>query len=260
MALTAHLTENKQPDEEQVYTTIANRLADLIDDVREVRVDRDERRELLTLLVTGRDNTPHPARALSDGTLRFLALAAIDIDPLAQGVLCLEEPENGIHPARIPAILRLLQDIATDTQYAVGEDNPLRQVIVNTHSPAFVSQVPDDCLVVAERGEGLDKEGNRFTKVAFGSLRGTWREKAKEYGEAVTVIPKASVLGYLNPNGFAGDAPYLVSPAGESDRNGSKNGTWKNTRRGSSRIMDRPDLRNPVTYPNAMPKEKVTIS
>ena len=79
-----------------------------------MRVDPDEKRELLTLYVTGKDRTPHAARSLSDGTLRFLALTVVELDPEAQGLLCLEEPENGIHPQRIPAMLRLLQDIATD--------------------------------------------------------------------------------------------------------------------------------------------------
>jgi predicted ATPase len=52
-----------------------------------VHVDPDEKRELLTLYVTGRDHTPHPARALSDGTLRFLALAVAELDPESQGLL-----------------------------------------------------------------------------------------------------------------------------------------------------------------------------
>ena len=44
-------------------------------------------------------------------------------------------------------MLRLLEDIAIDTSNEIGVDNPLRQVIINTHSPAVVAQVPDDnCL------------------------------------------------------------------------------------------------------------------
>ncbi|MEH1782058.1 MAG: AAA family ATPase [Nostoc sp.] len=65
--------------EAQVYSQVANRLAELIDDVGEVGIDRDERREILTLIVTGKDSTSHPARALSDGTLRFLAQTAVQI-------------------------------------------------------------------------------------------------------------------------------------------------------------------------------------
>jgi len=54
---------------------IANRLSELIGSVKKIRVDRDEKRELLTLMMTGNDGTELPARALSDGILRFLALS-----------------------------------------------------------------------------------------------------------------------------------------------------------------------------------------
>ena len=120
----------------RVYSQITNRLGELIDDVHGIHIDLDERRELMTLYVKDRDGTAHPARALSDGTLRFLALSVLESDPKMQGVLCLEEPENGIHPERIPAILELLMDVAVDTQQPVGNDNPLRQVIVNTRRAA----------------------------------------------------------------------------------------------------------------------------
>ena len=77
---------------EQAYSHIANRLRELIDDVHDIYVDLDEKREIMTLYVKDRDGTPHPARALSDGTLRFLALSVLESDPTMQGVLCLEEP------------------------------------------------------------------------------------------------------------------------------------------------------------------------
>jgi len=112
-------------DPEMTYTQIANRLADLIDDVREVSVERDPKRELLTLQVVDNRNTSLPARALSDGTLRFLALAVLELETCPRGLLCLEEPENGMHPARIPTMLELLKDIAVDPTTKPGPDNPL---------------------------------------------------------------------------------------------------------------------------------------
>jgi len=181
-----------------VYAQIANRLSELIDDVRDLFVDRDERRELLTLYVTGKDKTSHAARALSDGTLRFLALAVLAQDPEAQGVLCLEEPENGIHPERIPAMIRLLQDIATDPTEAVGPDNPLRQVIVNTHSPLLVQQVPDDSLLVAEIKESFH-EDHRVKGACFSCLPKTWRIEKSPNAEREHVCPKGKLLDYLNP-------------------------------------------------------------
>lgn len=176
-----------------VYSQIANRLAELIDDVHDIDIERDEKRELLTLYVKNEEGTPHPARALSDGTLRFLALAILEIDPQMQGVLCLEEPENGIHPARIPAILQLLRDIAVDTQEPIGEDNPLRQVIVNTHSPAVFQQVPDESVVFVKAREDLDEERRRYKKAHFLCLSNTWRAKVSEDAARGDLLP------YLNP-------------------------------------------------------------
>lgn len=180
-----------------IYGQVANRLAELIDDVYKVWVDRDDRRDLLTLYVTDREGTTHPARALSDGTLRFLALAVLELDPETQGVLCLEEPENGIHPERIPAILQLLQDIATDTTEPVEVDNPLRQVIINTHSPALVSEVPDTTLLIAELKETI-QEGQRFKRVSFSSLPDTWRQSGSTTG-GINIASKGDLMAYLNP-------------------------------------------------------------
>ena len=205
----------------QIYTQAANRLSELIDDVREVWIDRDERRELLTLFVTSHDKTPYPARALSDGTLRFLALTVLELDPRQRGVICLEEPENGIHPERIPAMLRLLQDIAVDDKLPIGEDNPLRQVIVNTHAPAVVQQVPDDSLLVAEPYE-LIRDSQRIRGVRFACLPDTWRTRETR----TPIVSRGNLLAYLNP----------VTDAAKASRESA------NKPSASRRVVDRDDL------------------
>lgn len=209
-----------------VYARVANRLSNLIDDVREVSVDRDEKRELLTLSVTGRDGTIHPARALSDGTLRFLALAVLDLDPDAQGLLCLEEPENGIHPSRIPAILELLMDVAVDSEHQVGQDNPLRQVIVNTHSPLVVAQVPDDSLVVADLKERVD-DGIGYKVISFACLPETWRARVPE----AQIVPRGRVLEYLT----------AISRVEAIE-------TYESAPPKIKRVVDRSDLQYPMLY------------
>jgi predicted ATPase len=199
----------------KIYGQVASRLSELIRDVYSIGVDRDEKRELLTLQLTTLGKVPYPAKALSDGTLRFLALAVLELDPNAQGVLCLEEPENGIHPERIPAILRLLKDIAVDVNESVGNDNPLRQVIINTHSPVVVQQVEDNDLLAAEiKGEG----------VSFSCLPDTWR--AVE--ETASIVSRGIVGVYLNPSG---NQP--IEEIGETDQDKKK------IRR---RVIDREDL------------------
>jgi len=215
----------------KVYGQVASRLSDLIEDVYEIKIDRDERRQSLTLLVTGRDGTSHPARALSDGTLRFLALAVIDLDPEAQGLICLEEPENGIHPDRIPAMLSLLQDIATDVEEPINSDNPLRQVIINTHSPSVVAQVPEDSLLVAELKESIES-GTRFRHASFSPLPETWRTKAPEKPSPVL---KGKLLAYLNP----------INPNGSDSDDAVETDPPLKVRR----VMDRPDLQPLLPFP-----------
>jgi predicted ATPase len=182
-------------DSERVYTEVANRLAELYEDVQELWVDRDEKRELLTIHVLSRDRTDYPAPSLSDGSLRFLALAVLELDAEDRGLLCLEEPENGVQPERLPAMLRLLQDITTDVREPVADDNPLRQVIVNTHSPAVVQQVPEDSLLLALEREIVRDQG-RIQGVSFKALPGTWRTKGEGAPKPVSL---GALLSYLNP-------------------------------------------------------------
>lgn len=154
---------------------VANRLAELIPDVAALSVEVDERRQLKTLYLTNRDGIRYPAKALSDGTLRFLALAIIHADSGAGGVICLEEPENGIHPSRIGAMARLLHDMAVNPDDRVDDGNPLRQVIINTHSPLLVQQLSKQNLVVCRPRR---QSGSPFS--AFEFIDGTWRSEVSD--------------------------------------------------------------------------------
>ncbi len=153
---------------------IANQLAQLLDDVREVRLRPDERSETWTVEVCGRDGVFHPARALSDGTLRFLVLAVLRLVPEARGMICLEEPENGIHPQRIPAMIDLLKGIAVDPDFALGPDNPLRQVVVNTHSPGVVKTIESaDLVYLADAW--IVRAGHKGRVASIRVPPGSWR-------------------------------------------------------------------------------------
>lgn len=213
-----------------VYTEVANRVSQLIDDVRSISVDRDERRQLLTLYAQGRDGTAYPARALSDGTLRFLALAVLSIDPDSRGVICMEEPENGIHPERIPAMIQLLRDLTTDAEgkEPIGSGNPLRQVIINTHSPSVVMQVPEDSLLVAEPIE-LIRNLKSIKALQLRCLPDTWRARTG----ALEPVSKGRLLAYLNPVPRNEGATW-DGHAREDDAIGNGH---------SRRVIDREDLR-----------------
>jgi hypothetical protein len=92
-------------------------------------------------------------------------------------------------------MLKLLEDIATDINEPIGPGNPLRQVIVNTHSPSVVSLVPDDSLLIATLKEAGAK-GQRYKRVSFSGLPDTWRQLAPEAGHPVS---RGELNVYLNP-------------------------------------------------------------
>jgi predicted ATPase len=77
--------------------------------------------------------TPIPATRLSDGTIRFLALLAVLIHPKKAPLLCIEEPELGLHPDALAIIAELLVEAKAKTQ-----------VIVTTHSDVLVSALTDE--------------------------------------------------------------------------------------------------------------------
>ncbi len=173
---------------EKVYARIARRLAELTP-VTGVGVAVDPVRRLLTLEVVEEGGAVLPARSLSDGTLRFLALSILREDPELGGLVCLEEPENGVHPGRIEAWVRLLRDLAVDPRQPPGASNPLRQVIVATHSPAFVQLVDAGDLLLATR-ESLEDQHRPVLRCR--PLAGTWR--ARQGGNGMS---PGTALAYL---------------------------------------------------------------
>lgn len=96
-----------------------------------------------------------PATRLSDGTLRYLCLLAILCDPTPPPLVCIEEPELGLHPDIVPTLARLLKEASTRTQ-----------LIVTTHSDILVDALTEtpQSVVVCEKVDGqtsmrrLDKQ------------------------------------------------------------------------------------------------------
>ncbi|MFI9385125.1 AAA family ATPase [Kutzneria sp. NPDC052558] len=192
LAATLHRIAN-DGDPDAAYARIADRLSDLAGvDVDEIGVDPDEAREVFTLFLTERSGLRLPARALSEGTLRFLALCVLLEDPTVTGLLCMEEPENGIHPANLPAMVNLVRELAVDTSRPPGDDNPFRQVIVNTHSPTVVQLCGPDELLFAERIRQQAPDGTATTGLALTPFQGTRRAWP---GEAAATL--ADLVPYL---------------------------------------------------------------
>lgn len=86
-----------------------------------------------------------PATRLSDGTLRYLCLLAILCDPEPPPLICIEEPELGLHPDILPKVGDLLRAASERTQ-----------IIVTTHSDILVDTMTEtpEVVVVCSKEEG----------------------------------------------------------------------------------------------------------
>lgn len=86
-----------------------------------------------------------PATRLSDGTLRWLALLTVLLHPDPPPLVCIEEPELGLHPDLLPRLADLLRT-ASDRM----------QLVVTTHSDVLVDALTDtpEVVIVCEKQEG----------------------------------------------------------------------------------------------------------
>ena len=179
--------------EAATYARIAGRLSDLADlGVDTIDVEPDPVRESLTLFLQERSGLRLPARALSEGTLRFLALCVLLEDPTVGGLICMEEPENGIHPANLDAMIDLVRELAVDPHHEPGETNPFRQVIVNTHSPGVVTLCSSEDVLLAETRPQMAPTGQVVKALSLLPLAGTWRS-----ADAHAVGYVSDLLAYL---------------------------------------------------------------
>ena len=89
-----------------------------------------------------------PATRLSDGTLRFLCLLAILCHPTPPPLVCIEEPELGLHPDVLPGLADLLREASERCQ-----------LVVTTHSDVIVDKLTDapESVVVFEKEDGRTK-------------------------------------------------------------------------------------------------------
>ena len=104
-----------------------------------------------------------PATRLSDGTLRYLCLLAILCHPSPPPLICIEEPELGLHPDVLPTLAGLMKEASERCQ-----------LIVTTHSDVLVDAMTDqpESVLVAEKTD----LGTTLTRLDAEKLR-PWLEK-----------------------------------------------------------------------------------
>jgi predicted ATPase len=100
-------------------------------------------------------NIPFGPEQLSDGTLRFICLAVLLCQPekMRKDVICIDEPELGLHPYAVTVLSELIKKYASS-----------RQVLVATQSVELLNEFSEDDIIVIDNKDGdsvfrrLDKE------------------------------------------------------------------------------------------------------
>jgi predicted ATPase len=116
-------------------------------------------------------SAPVPATRLSDGTVRFIALIAVLLKPDFASLICIEEPELGMHPDALSIIAELMIEASKKTQ-----------IVVTTHSDVLLSELSEspEAVLVFENLRGstsirrLDRDKLNFW-LRESSLGEVWR-------------------------------------------------------------------------------------
>ena len=104
-----------------------------------------------------------PATRLSDGTLRYLCLLAVLCHPNPGPLVCIEEPELGLHPDVLPTLADLLKEASERTQ-----------IVVTTHSDVLVDALTDlpEAILISSRSD----DGTTLERLDTEKLK-PWLEK-----------------------------------------------------------------------------------
>ncbi len=117
---------------------------------------------------------------LSDGTLRLLCWAVLCLSPRLPPLLCIDEPELGLHPRVLPVLAGLLRLASARAQ-----------VLVATHSPYFLSHFPLEEIAVMRKEDGAARFVRPSTSTAL-------REMVQDIGgEAITRLHLSDELETL---------------------------------------------------------------
>jgi predicted ATPase len=144
LAAFLYLLQLKYPDAYGLIRASIQRVAPFFDDFR-LRPD-PLNEETIRLAWKHRNSDKYfGVSALSDGTLRFIAIAALFLQPheLRPSVIVVDEPELGLHPAAISLLASLMK-----------QASPQTQIIVSTQSALLLDHFRPEDVLVAERLAG----------------------------------------------------------------------------------------------------------
>lgn len=117
------------------------------------------------------------ASQLSDGTLRFICLATLLLQPheLQPATIIVDEPELGLHPYAITIFAEMVRQLSDE-----------KQIIISTQSVEMLNEFDVEDVIVVDRGE----EGSEFKRLNEDELK-VWLEDDYALGD----LWKKNILG-----------------------------------------------------------------
>ena len=125
----AQVIEYLHTQHPKIFTEITQKLSVRIPGIARVEAKQTEEGRILLKFTDGAFEDPFLARFVSDGTIKMLAYLTLLYDPAPHPLLCVEEPENQLHP-------RLLEELAEEFRAYAARGG---QVLVSTHAPDFLN-------------------------------------------------------------------------------------------------------------------------
>lgn len=145
LAAFLYMLRDKYPNEYKMILLTVRHMAPFIEDfVFEREFGGDS--IILKWREFGNSNYTFSAHQMSDGTLRLIALVTLLMQPDSSStprMICIDEPELGLHPAAIELLGSLLKNASNQSQ-----------IIISTQSPALVDCFSAKDVVVVNRKEG----------------------------------------------------------------------------------------------------------
>lgn len=163
----------------KIFAEILEKLPKRIPGIHQVEAKQTEDGRILLKFQDESFKDPFVARYVSDGTIKMFAYMILLHDPEPYPLLCLEEPENFLHPNLLVQLVEEIQEYA----------NEGGQVFVSTHSPDFVNALEIENLFI------LVKE-NGFSQI----------KPAQEQELIKSLVKEGNPLGWLWRNRYIKDA------------------------------------------------------
>lgn len=144
----ANVVQYLSEEHPDTFEHILSRVVERIPGLETIKSERTVDGRLVLQFKDGPFKDPFLARNVSDGTLKMFAYLILLYDPTPPPLLCIEEPENGLHP-------KLLSILAEEFRAHArgGTEEKGTQVFVSSHSPYFIDALKPEELWIMNRNE-----------------------------------------------------------------------------------------------------------